>query len=514
MAEFGRRLAPIPRLSVSASLLRSPATMASTVGWMNPRALDPSRPSVGVATLVGAFAFMLGMVRIGTKSVWFDEAVSADFADRSFPDLLPQITGGDPNMSLYYVLLNLWRRMFGDSEFALRSMSALAGAGAVVAVYVLGTRLFSRRTGTFAALLLAVSPFMIQYAQTARGYTLVAFLVTLSCHFFVCELARPSVGVRVAYVLVSVAAVYVHYFAALVLIAQLCALAMHGRRPRMTSARISMAVAVIVLCVPAVIFARAGGTSRIDWIPPLKLVSVPGVIVKMAGESDTLTALFCLAGVWAIWRIVSNWRLEGDRSGQWALRFVVLWVAVPFVIAFGVSLRRPLFLAQYLIVCLPALCLMSAAALSAIDPRKHGTWLVALCSVVSLVRVGVLYRAESNEDWRSAERYVSSQRRLGDEVAFFPEFSKKGFAYYAKRNGLPMSGSAYRRTELGSVYRPTDSARRVWLIIRNSDTGRLERRLALQRAELGVVGAGSERARFPNIRIELFEPREPAAIAR
>jgi hypothetical protein len=479
--------------------------MASTEGWMNPRALDQPGPSTGVATFVGALAFMLGLVRIGNKSLWFDEAVSATFSDRSFPQLLPEITGGDPNMSLYYVLLNLWRRMFGDSEFALRSMSALAGAGAVVAIYILGTRLFSRRTGTFAAVLLAVNAFMIQYAQTARGYTLVAFLVTLSCYLFVCELARPSVGVRVAYVVVSVAAVYVHYFAALVLIAQFCALAFLGLRQHLTRARIATALTVIALCLPAMVFARTGGTSRINWIPPLKLLSVPAVIVKMAGGSETLTAVFCLAGAWAIWRVVVERRLDGDLPRDWSLLFVLMWVAVPFVIAFGVSLRRPLFLAQYLIVCLPALCLMSAAALSAIDPRKHGSWVVALCFVVSLVRVVVLYRDESDEDWRSAERYVSSQRRSGDELAFFPAFSRKGFIYYAKRNGLSMSDS---------VYRPTDSARRVWLIIRGSDADRLEQRLSRQRAELGVMRAGSERARFPNIRIELFERSESSVVAR
>jgi len=472
---------------------------------MNTRALGQPGPSAGIGALLGGLALTLGLVGSGSKSLWFDEAVSADFADRSFADLLPEITGRDPNMSLYYVLLNLWRRLFGDSEFALRSMSAVAAAGTVVALYVLGTRLFSRRTGTFAALLLAVNAFMVGYAQTARGYTLVACLVTLSCHLFVSELARPSVGVRVAYVIVSAAAVYVHYFAALVLVAQLCALAFLDRPHRLNLVRIMTAFAVIALCVPSVFFARAGGTARIDWIPRLKLLSVPAVIARMAGGSETLTAVFCVAGVWAIWRLDREWRLERHHPRDWSLLFVFMWLSVPFVIAFGVSVRRPLFLAQYLIVSLPAMCLVSAAALSAIDPRKHGTWLVAFCCALSLVRVGALYRDESNEDWRSAERYVSSRLQVGDELAFFPEWSKKGFAYYTKRNELWKSAS---------VHPPRSSARRVWLIIRESDAGRLEQQLSLQRAELGVGRAGSERARFQNIRIELFERGDSSTFAR
>ena len=472
---------------------------------MNTKALDQPGPSAGVATLLGALTFLLGLVRIGSKSLWFDEAVSANFADRTFRDLLPEITGRDPNMSLYYVLLNLWRRTFGDSEFALRSMSALAAAGAVVAIYVLGTRLFSRRAGTFAAVLLAVNAFMFEYAQTARGYTLVACLVTLSCYLFVSELARPSAGVRVAYAVVSAAAVYVHYFAALVLIAQLCALPFLDRRPRLTTARIATALAVIALCIPAVIFARAGGTGRIDWIPPLKLLTVPDVVARLAGGSETVTVVFFVAGGWALWRILGEWRRGGDYPRDWSLLFVLMWLAVPFVIVLGVSLRRPLFLAPYLIICLPALCLLSAAALSAIDPRKHGTWVVAICCALSLFRVRALYRDRGNEDWRSAERYVASQLQPGDKLAFFPASSRMGYSYYAKRNSRPTSAS---------VFRSGDSARRVWLIFRAADAGRLEQRLSLRRAELGAGRIGSERARFPNIRIELFQRGDSSAITR
>jgi len=463
------------------------------------------RPHPGVAALVAALAIALGMTRIGSKSLWFDETVSADFASRSFSALLPEIAGGDPNMSLYYVLLNLWRRLFGDSELALRSLSALAGAGAVVAIYALGTRLFSRRIGTFAAALLAVNEFMLQYAQTARGYTLLACLATMSCHLFVVELERPSVSARVAYVVVSAAAVYVHYFAALVLIAQLCTLLLLRRRYPLTLVRAAMAAAVIALCVPAIVFARAGGTSRIDWIPPLTLLSVPSVIVKMAGRSDALTVVFSVAVVWALQRVVREWRRERERPRDWSLLFVLLWLLVPFAIAVAVSFRRPLLQAQYLIVCLPALCLVTAAALSAIEPPKHGTWLVLLCCAVSLVRVVALYRGESIEDWRSAVRYVASEAQPHDQVAFFPPFSKAAFAYYANRSGVAMPRIAYVSAA---------SPRRVWLVIRDFDQRGLEQRFSRLRAELGATRAESERARFNKIRIVLFERADSSLVAR
>jgi mannosyltransferase len=454
-------------------------------------------PTRHAAALLPALAFALGMIRIGHKSLWFDEAVSAYFAGRPLRALLPVITGSDPNMALYYVLLNLWRRVFGSGEVALRSLSALAGAVAVAAVYTLGTRLFGKRTGTFAALLLALNPFMIEYAQMARGYTLVACMVTISCWLFVIELERPTLGTRVAYVLVSALAVYVHYFAALVLLAQLVMLVALRHRYPMNRPRLTVLVVVVLVCLPAVMFARAGGTARISWIPPLSLLSVRIALVKLAGRS-LLAVVNGVAVAWAVYRLAVRARSSGHTEREWRLEFITVWLAVPFIVAFVVSFWRPLFMAQYLIVCLPAFCLITGTALARIAPARRGTILLAVCAALSVPRLVSNYRVDGEEDWRGAERYVASQSHGDERVTFYPDWSGMPFDYYAELNGRPRS--RIRADDSAQV-----GSHRVWFVLRDADAVRSPAEVARDRALVRGARMLTQRVHFASITVEAFD---------
>ena len=74
----------------------------------------------------------------------------------------------------------MWRELFGSGKIALRSLTVLLGSLAVPVMVLLGTRLFGRPAGLVAGLLLALSPFLVHYEQTARSYALVVLLVVLS----------------------------------------------------------------------------------------------------------------------------------------------------------------------------------------------------------------------------------------------------------------------------------------------------------------------------------------------
>ena len=74
--------------------------------------------------------------------------------------------------------------MFGLSEFALRSLSALFGTLLVLVIYGLGARLFNRTTGLAAAFIAAIAPFQVYYSQEARMYILVALEGALAALLF------------------------------------------------------------------------------------------------------------------------------------------------------------------------------------------------------------------------------------------------------------------------------------------------------------------------------------------
>jgi uncharacterized membrane protein len=76
-----------------------------------------------------------------TQSLWRDEAFSVWIAQDSLSEVI-QRTSGDFNPPLYYVLLNLWMRIFGSTEIGLRRFSVLAFVLTLPLVYLLAKKIF------------------------------------------------------------------------------------------------------------------------------------------------------------------------------------------------------------------------------------------------------------------------------------------------------------------------------------------------------------------------------------
>lgn len=122
---------------------------------------------------VGVAATALGL-SIG-NSIWFDEGYSILLAKSSFADLFA-LTAVDAHPPFYYVLLKLWGELFGFSELALRSMSAVAMGGAVSVLLVLLKRLFGTRIALVSLPLLVLAPFLLRYGYEVRMYGLATLI--------------------------------------------------------------------------------------------------------------------------------------------------------------------------------------------------------------------------------------------------------------------------------------------------------------------------------------------------
>ena len=92
-------------------------------------------------------------------------------------------------MPLFLLMTWLLAR-WGDGEVLVRLPAVLAGTLAVVAVYLLGKRLFGIRAGLVSALLAALVPFSVWYSQEARAYALFMLLTTLQMLFALTAVKR------------------------------------------------------------------------------------------------------------------------------------------------------------------------------------------------------------------------------------------------------------------------------------------------------------------------------------
>jgi len=104
-----------------------------------------------------------------------DETFSVWLANHSVGDMLQWTAKIDQHPPLYYLLLRYWMALKGDTPYHVRLLSVLFGAGTIPVIYLIGKRLSGSVIGLAAAMLMALSPFNIRFAQEARMYTLLTF---------------------------------------------------------------------------------------------------------------------------------------------------------------------------------------------------------------------------------------------------------------------------------------------------------------------------------------------------
>lgn len=434
--------------------------------------------ALGIVT--GLFAF----IRLGERSIWGDEAVSISYALEPVRGLARSVSH-DPNMSLYYGSLWVWQRIFGDSVFAIRSMSVLFTAVAVPVLYAVGARLCGPTTGVIAALLLATNAFVLTYAQEARGYALVLLLTTVATYFFVDALDGSQRSLY-AYVAFSALAFYAHFFAVFVTLGQ--ALIAMPRRDRRRWAAAYLAMGVLV--APIVYRSLTLGRNPINWVPRPGAHALWSAVRSLAGESGI--AVIAMTVVLAL--AVPAFRRRHDHR----LALVLSWALLPVVVSFVISQGHSIFLPRYLIVSSPGIALLIAVAISRLVPTVAAVSLIAIvaCAIPGLWH---WYSRPPVEDWKSASAFLASHAQPGDGAAYEMSWAIPALTYY---------GEGDLRWGPADDVLPTPIGRRVWLIVyyETRSIGAAARRLqAVLRARgLHEVAASDIPPRF---QLRLFAKR-------
>jgi mannosyltransferase len=482
----------------------------------------PRRATVAAAAdprvLLGGevvLALLLGSIALGRRTFWDGESVSVTIAKLAWADFTHVIGTREGNQSLYYLLLRGWLTVAGDSELAARTLSVIAAVATVASLYALARRLASERVALLAGVLLAVNPLFIRYAQQARGYTLVVFLVTLATLLFVRALARPTWTSWLAYAVVAALGVYAHFFALLVLLAHAASLLFLPRDRLPVRKLAGTAAALGTLLIPFVYLLARSDSSGVAWAAE----NAPGRLFTRIHEHPPLAAAFLAVGlalVIAFFWALRRWYGSSLRSGAaWPWALVLTWLLTPPVVVVLVAVFfRPLFVIRYFAICLPAAVLLVAVALAGLRWRMLAATTAGLLLVTSLAADVQWYTAPQAEDWRGTARYVVGSAHPGDGVLFYPPYVRMPFALYLDKEGTTRSAPlpVYPAGTFGGneiqydYYIPVTAARvryaasrfhRIWLVLGHVRLygGSDPRHAAVRRglAQAGFV-AGTRRA--------------------
>ncbi|MCS7260857.1 MAG: glycosyltransferase family 39 protein [Anaerolineae bacterium] len=165
---------------------------------------------------VFAVAFVLRLINLSERPLWYDEAFAVLYAEKSFATMLHGTlasthgVAADVHPLLYYILLHGWMQLFGQSPVAVRALSVLLGGATVVVAYGLGHLLYGRRGALGAALGVACAPLAVYYSQETRMYALLGVAALTMTYFFVRAWLRSGWVNWVAVALCGALVLYAH----------------------------------------------------------------------------------------------------------------------------------------------------------------------------------------------------------------------------------------------------------------------------------------------------------------
>lgn len=446
-------------------------------------------------------SFALHLYHIEAKSLWWDESLSLYRAQQDLVTVLrnridfPGIYTTDQHPPLYFVLLHVLIRLAGERDLVLRLPSAAFGTLLVPLLYALGKRLRHARVGLLAALLGALSPFYLWYAQEARMYTMVAALGTLALYALWRALVAHDGRWGLVSLLTSCLAATTQYLYVLTLLPQAFLVALlwrHGPEHRVakheTRRRLWPALGGAVLVVVLALLSRQVGRlipslgNYRSYVPlPIMLRDILNsfslglsVNLRQAWSLDLFFLAVFGVGVYSLWRDVPPIPQEHARRRARGAGMMLLlgYNLIPVVLLWLFSFFVPIYTnSRYAITSSPAFYLGVALGLDALWRWRPLAWILAAVLVIAMgysnYRYFYLARYASKEEYRAAAHLIARNERPLDVVIVNGPESIPAFRHYYSGDtpviGMPEGG--WRSPEIEACLRAlSHDYARIWLL--------------------------------------------------
>ncbi|MEJ5200435.1 MAG: glycosyltransferase family 39 protein, partial [Anaerolineae bacterium] len=387
-------------------------------------------------------------------SLWFDEVVSAYWASRPAAEIwrVGMALVQDKHPPLYYLLLHGWTALFGGSDLAVRALGALIGALAMWPVYAIGRRLGNARGAAWAALLLALNPFLVWYSQEARmfmpatAFALVGFYgLWRIAHG---EWRTPSAAALSWLLLVGglTAALYSYLYAAFLMpVVGLWLLMIRWERRHERTASRDFWLGVLGLAVTSALFLplawAAWRVSGAEATPGRPFAGMWGPLATMlkvyvfgwpAWDPRLVTLFATIAGLLALFGCAAPSPARGRR---WGGLYLAAWLGVVLLVG-GILLARDRQVfaeVRYQIVLAPALCLAMGRGIERLWMWRRPAGMIAAAGMIALTAAALPYNwAPQNrrEAWREAAAFVQTHAGPNDAILIQADYVQIAFARY------------------------------------------------------------------------------------
>ena len=388
---------------------------------------------------------------LSIQSVWSDELASWYFSHTDGAAQVFQRVQEDIHPPGYFLLLHFTQKFIGDSAWALRLPSAIAGWFSIAAIYFLGRRIYSGREGLIAALFLAVFWAPVYYSQEARSYSLLILFSILTTYFWwgllqnLRERRTLPIVEALLYVASAMVCAYLHYFGAFLVALQGVALLGLAYRSfgKVTLLYLPVALAYVPW-LPRMYYQLTYSRQLGGWIPE----PTPGAFVdffeflfnRSVAPAIIAWTLFAFLVPHA-WNDLREHKVKSILPGL----LLIGWFVVPIVLVYVLSQSSVhLLTSKNLLISLPAAYLLLARSITRTFSGRTPVTGAIFQSVVSVGIAAIFlahllygmqyYTAPHKEQIRAAVSYIANNERPGTLVVYCDVDPR--LDYYFQKKGL------------------------------------------------------------------------------
>ncbi len=435
-------------------------------------------------------AFGMRAFWLDRQFLWWDEGLNVYLANRPLLAVFDEMQAThytDP--PIYNLALSGWRVLAGNSPYAVRFFSVLAGAATVALTWAAGCWLTEKRTALLATILVALSPMQVHFARETKGYAFATVFALFSVYAWGRMLGYSGDGARpgnracrwLAYVLSTLAAVGTHYYLGLLVAWQGlwtaggAVLALRSPARRVALGRLGQwCAAAAAALLPLALWAGATfdsavrGAKGVSVAEPLPLFEYLGRMLSAFGAGAGAEGAIALGGGCAMVLLIASGMLARHKPV-----FLLAWFAVPLLAAYLVQSAYSFFYPRFLLYLGPPCYLLAGLGITTLGQRSR-----TLAGVAALVLIGLslpglartyagppLAPVSEDEDPRPLVAHLRAASRPGDGLAYSYIWQVGYMLSYAPEMRLPFYRAHYTPQNVGPELEAIFAAHpRLWLL--------------------------------------------------
>ncbi len=396
----------------------------------------------------------------------------------------------DVHPPLYYELLHVWMKLFGNSVVAIRSLSTVAGVLIIPLGYLIVKKIAGNRAAIFASFVLALAPFLVRYSQEARMYGLLGLFLLLALYATTEIAQRPKrTWPYILYTLSIAAGLYTHYFTVLAVLAFWLYFVLLEKPSKWQigkSVWLSLQwwlanLAALVLFLPWVpnLIAQLRRGQGLSWLPAATIQTLPDTVWQFFSFTDgraLFTLIYWLAPILVIAAGVYIW-LRDKGEGKLA-RLLVIYSFLPIALGLLVSIKKPIFHERYFAFAAIGIYLIVVIAIEWLAGKRQWLFIVLAVGLLLVECIGLrnVYSQANhqmstvmnmlNQGYQSGDKLIAGELYVYFDGSYYNNSGQTILLYTAGMppNGYGESGLLYNKNVYLDSYTTVLAGSRVWLI--------------------------------------------------